>query len=344
MSNDGLNVVSFFDGVGTGRLALERAGIKVKNYYAFEIDQYAMIVSKSNFPDIIQMGNVNDWKNALKDVKDVDLLMGGFPCNSYSKAGKQKGFADPRGRLIYPLVAAKEYFKPKYFFAENVEMKIELQEKLSGLIGMEPTKINSSFELAADRPRLYWSNLGKYNQTNRHKAFGDIRQRGVDVARYYYTHKAMQWIARSAIKRNKMLRIWNDGEKFQTITASHHKKYGNQRFWGILDYPNSLHKDFTDKFYISEGSKLGAVIPLNFDPNSYNLKLLNDGKRYSLTKQDSIPNRHNYLRFITVVEAARCLGFPDHYFKSVSDTQAYKCIGNSWAVPIIVNFLKNIEI
>jgi len=158
-----MNVLSLFDGISCGRLALDRAGIKVDKYYASEIDKYAMQVSSKNWPDIIQLGSVTDWKNWNIDFSSIDLLLAGFPCQAWSVAGKQKGDNDPRGALVHDLIDIWQEIKkhnPKVkFLFENVEMKKEFLQYVNNLFGVEPIFINSRVVSGQDRKRYYWTNI-----------------------------------------------------------------------------------------------------------------------------------------------------------------------------------------
>lgn len=138
-------------------LALERAGIKVANYYASEIDKYAMAVSKANYPNIIQLGDVTqvNWFGLPK----IDLLIGGSPCQGFSFAGKQLNFDDPRSKLFFEFVRILKEVQPKYWLLENVKMKKEYQDIISQHLGVEPIEINSALVSAQNRRRLYWTNI-----------------------------------------------------------------------------------------------------------------------------------------------------------------------------------------
>jgi site-specific DNA-cytosine methylase len=153
----GVNVLSLFDGMSCGRIALERAGVKVDNYYASEIDKYAITVAQKNYPDTIQLGSVLDVKSA--NLPKIDLLIGGSPCQGFSFAGKQLNFDDPRSKLFFEFVRLKEELNPKYFLLENVKMKKESQDVISAYLGVEPVEINSALVSAQNRKRLYWTNI-----------------------------------------------------------------------------------------------------------------------------------------------------------------------------------------
>lgn len=157
-----MNVLSLFDGMSCGRIALERAGVPVTNYFASEVDKYAIAVSKQNYPDIKHIGDVTQVR--ASDLPQIDLLIGGSPCQGFSFAGKQLNFDDPRSKLFFEFVRLLKETKPKYFLLENVRMKKEFQDIISQHLGVEPIKINSSLVSAQNRVRLYWTNIPNVTQ------------------------------------------------------------------------------------------------------------------------------------------------------------------------------------
>ena len=157
-----MNVLSLFDGMSCGMLALDRLGIKVDNYYASEIDKYAMQVSTANYPEIIQVGDIT--KLDLSTLPKIDLVMGGSPCQGFSFAGKQLAFDDPRSALFFEFVKCVDTLKPKYFLLENVKMKKEYLDIISEYMGVEPIFIQSSLVSAQSRQRYYWTNIPNVEQ------------------------------------------------------------------------------------------------------------------------------------------------------------------------------------
>ena len=152
-----MNILSLFDGISCGRVALERAGVKVDNYYASEIDEFAIKVSRFNHDDVQQIGNVlNIDETALPQ---IDLIMGGSPCQGFSFAGKGLAFEDPRSRLFFEFVDLVERCQPKYFLLENVRMKKEFLDIITEYLEVEPILINSSLVSAQNRQRYYWTNI-----------------------------------------------------------------------------------------------------------------------------------------------------------------------------------------
>ena len=153
-----MNVLSCFDGMSCGRIALDKLGIKVDNYYASEVDKYAIQIAKKNYPDTHHVGDVTKVKGSDIPV-EIDLLMGGSPCQGFSFAGKNLNFDDPRSKLFFEFVRLLKELKPKYFLLENVRMKQESQDVISEYLGVEPITINSNLVSAQNRHRLYWTNI-----------------------------------------------------------------------------------------------------------------------------------------------------------------------------------------
>lgn len=156
-TNNGITVLSLFDGISCGQVALQRAGIKVAKYYASEIDKSAIAVTQANWPNTIQLGSVTDVQGSA--LPQIDLLIGGSPCQGFSFAGKQLNFEDPRSKLFFEYVRLLEECKPKWFLLENVIMKAESCKVISERLGVEPIKIDSSLVSAQSRKRLYWTNI-----------------------------------------------------------------------------------------------------------------------------------------------------------------------------------------
>jgi len=157
-----MNVLSLFDGMSCGQIALDQLGIKVDNYYASEIDKYAIKVTQKNYPNTKQIGSVTEVKG--KDLPKIDLIICGSPCQGFSFAGKQLNFNDPRSALFFQFVRLLRECKPKYFLLENVRMKKEYQEIISEHLGVEPVMINSALVSAQNRVRLYWTNIASIEQ------------------------------------------------------------------------------------------------------------------------------------------------------------------------------------
>ena len=165
-----MNVLSLFDGMSCGQIALDQLGIPVDNYFAAEIDKHAIKVAKANYPDMVHLGDVRNVRtkhnalhamneNGVGDLYDIDLLIGGSPCQGFSFAGQQLNFDDPRSMLFFEYVRLLKALNPRYFLLENVKMKKESQDIISEYLGVEPIEINSNLVSAQNRRRLYWTNI-----------------------------------------------------------------------------------------------------------------------------------------------------------------------------------------
>lgn len=154
-----MNILSVFDGMSCGRIALDRIGAHVDNYFSSEIDKYAIQVANANWPQDTanRLGDVTKVRG--EDLPPIDLLIGGSPCQGFSFAGKQLAFDDPRSALFFEFVRLLKECKPKFFLLENVRMKQEFQDVISNILGVEPIAINSRLLTYNQRKRIYWTNI-----------------------------------------------------------------------------------------------------------------------------------------------------------------------------------------
>lgn len=156
-----MRVLSLFDGIATGRLALEMAGVPVDLYIASEIDKDAKAVARANWPDMIHIGPVESV--TVPDLPKIDLVIGGSPCQGFSRAGAGLNFDDPRSRLFFDYVRVLNEVREKNpdvkFLLENVIMKREWEDVITEKLGVQPVHINSRAHSAQNRPRAYWSNI-----------------------------------------------------------------------------------------------------------------------------------------------------------------------------------------
>ena len=211
-----MNVLSLFDGMSCGRIALDRLGIKVDNYYASEIDKYAMKVSEENYPDIIQVGDVTELDTST--LPNIDLVMGGSPCQGFSFAGKQLAFDDPRSALFFEFVRCVKELKPKYFLLENVRMKKEYLDIITEQMGVEPIMINSALVSAQNRVRYYWTNIPGVEQPE---------QRGI-VLRDILENKEIDGLSEKAIAyMNRGSEKWSGGKSRAEHYIKHESKKSN---------------------------------------------------------------------------------------------------------------------
>ncbi len=156
-----MNVLSLFDGISCGQVALGKAGIKIDKYFASEIDQFCINITQKNYPKTIQLGDVKHIH--CDNLPKINLLMGGSPCQGFSVAGKQLNFTDKRSELFFEYVRILRELKIKNpnirFLLENVKMKTEYQEIISNILKVRPVLINSAHYSAQNRERIYWTNI-----------------------------------------------------------------------------------------------------------------------------------------------------------------------------------------
>ena len=228
-----MNVLSLFDGMSCGQIALERANIKTDNYFASEIDKYAIKITQKNYPNTIQLGDVTKWREW--DLPKIDMIIGGSPCQGFSNAGQGLNFEDPRSKLFFEFVDILKFYKPKYFLLENVRMKKEWKDIISDYLNVDPIMINSSLVSAQNRKRFYWTNIEKVEQpSDKNIYWKDIQEINANNV-FYYTEQSLQFLNnKKRAKKYFRYRI-TDKIKMQMLEASHYKGYSNQRCFGIED-------------------------------------------------------------------------------------------------------------
>lgn len=222
-----MKVLSLFDGISCGRVAMQRAGIPVERYFAYEIELNAIKISKKNYPDIIHCGDVT--KGIFSKFDGIDLLMGGSPCQSLSIVkSKTREHLDGKSKLFFEFVRALEETKPKYFLFENVaSMNEESKTVISECLGCEPILINSNCFSAQDRPRLYWTNIPVETDGLQESdlCLRDILESEVDE-KYFYNHPlenidlTKQVCATMVFKNHEIhKRVFNPYFKCHTLTT-----------------------------------------------------------------------------------------------------------------------------
>lgn len=207
-----MNVLSLFDGMSCGQIALNRLGIKVDNYYASEIDKYAIKVTQKNYPNTIQLGDIKNVKG--EDLPNIDLLLAGSPCQGFSFAGKQLAFDDPRSALFFEFIRLLKEVNPKYFLLENVRMKKEYLDVITDLVGVEPILINSALVSAQNRLRYYWTNL---------PVDGQPEDKGL-VLKDILDPSATNFLSKTTAMRSRTQRnVRETTDKANTLTATGYK-------------------------------------------------------------------------------------------------------------------------
>jgi DNA-cytosine methyltransferase len=349
-----VNVLSLFDGISCGQVALERAGVKACNYYASEIDKYATQITQKNYPDTIQLGDVAEWRSWV--LPEIDILIGGSPCQGFSFAGKQLAFDDPRSKLFFEFVNILKVVKPKYFLLENVKMKKEFQNIISEYLGVEAIEINSALVSAQNRKRLYWTNIPNVTHpedkgiflkdvTFDDTYFSYLRGRGnnpgglraIDgkigtltshawehnnfVVGLHLSHACFGEGHRPIIEKSPTIRPASGGGHIPSLLLSKKAiEYMNREVKdGRTHWDFKHHSDTTNE-------KSAAVVANFFKGVPYNV----------LIDWDCIRKFHP-------IECERLQTLPDNYTEGISNTQRYKAIGNGWTVDVIAHILQQVK-
>ncbi len=234
-----MNVLSLFDGMSCGQIALDKLGIKPTNYFASEIDKFAIQVAKKNFPETIHLGDVTKLQTSGDHLLDefecghkIDLLIGGSPCQGFSYSGKRLNFEDPRSKLFFEYVRLLKALKPKYFLLENVRMAKASQDIISEYLGVEPVVINSNLVSAQNRHRLYWTNIPNVTQPkDKGIVLKDILEDYDAISdEHFHSDKAIQYMERgnkkwmqAGSRRADRYTQSPEKEKAFTLTANFHK-------------------------------------------------------------------------------------------------------------------------
>jgi len=372
-----MNVLSLFDGMSCGRIALDRLNIKVDNYYSSEIDKYAMKVSEANYPDIIQVGDITALD--LSTLPKIDLIMGGSPCQGFSFAGKQLAFDDPRSALFFEFVRCVKELNPKYFLLENVRMKKEYLDVISEQMGVEPICINSALVSAQNRVRYYWTNIPGIEQpeqrgivlrdileTNESDVLDNIQEKSHVIKAQYYKNSKANFKANNGFRatgipqkpiqvgvavdikgHDQIKRVYSEDGKSSTLTTcggGHRepKVAVDVRAMTEVRTPEANQIRYEHKRKTGKDWSPRHMRHLVKRPDEKMNTLTG-----TLTKQHILQiteeEKEVYWRKLTPVECERLQTVPDNYTNHVSNTQRYKMLGNGWNIETITHILKKIK-
>lgn len=328
-----MKVLSLFDGMSCGMLALKRAGIPVDTYYSSEIDRFAVAESTANFPEIIRLGDVTKWQEWDIPWGEIDLVLGGSPCQGFSSSGKGLNFEDPRSKLFFEYVNivnhVKEHNPNVKFLLENVTMKKEWEAVITEYMGVKPVYINSADFTAQNRQRLYWCNW--------------------DIKPWTITTEVLQDIIEdeSIVDRDKSYCIDANYAKGGNIEQYFEKSRRQLAFYPAAIYGRRIGengKRTTNKddplvhcLEVQDSQKTRCLTTV---PKDVLLSYIPPG-RY-LNAFESLTEGVHY-RKLTVTECCSLQGVPRDFFKVSSNSQAYKMLGNGWTVPVIEHILKSME-
>ena len=300
----GMNVLSLFDGISCGRLALDRAGVEVSRYYASEIDEEAMQISSNNHGDIVQLGDVTGWRDW--DLPQIDLLLAGSPCQGFSFNGKRLALDDPRSRLFWEFADILKAVKPRWFLLENVRMEPRHAAVITKTLGVQPRILNSSLVSAQNRLRYYWTNIPFPTPEDRNIRLRDVLDAPVDCAGA---------IARLDKGNKTMVRYATDDTTARFLV----KAEGSTSRWRAWD---RICETRTKSNTLLTG---GQVIANTGTTNiAYYV-----GDRVAL-------------RPISVTEAERLQTLPTDYTAGVLPTHRFRGIGNGWTVDMVAHIFSSL--
>ena len=368
-----MNVLSLFDGSSCGQVALERCGIKVDNYFASEIDKWGIKITQKNYPNTIQVGDVRFV--SARVVPDIDLILAGSPCQGFSFSGKGLAFDDPRSALFFEftriLEECRRYNPDVKFLLENVRMKQEYQDIISGYLGVEPVAINSSLVSAQNRYRLYWCNWDITQPEDKGLTLRDVLVEGVGDSVRNQGTKVMK----------------TDIDKAHCLLARDYKGFGNQDMTGVrtcelreYDKSEECHHvgtaldinghDILKRVYSDTGKSptlnsmgggnrepkvlvarmvgrrinpdTGKRDDYNYDiPIKQRIEPRKDERSGCLTtvEKDNLVVEKGTYRPLLPLEMERLQTLPDNYTEGVSNTQRKKMLGNGWTVDVISHII-----
>ena len=348
-----MNILSLFDGMSCGQIALNRAGITVDNYYASELDKYAISVTQANYPDTVQLGDVTNWREWDIDWASTDLLIGGSPCQGFSFAGKQLAFDDPRSKLFFVYVDILSHIRlvnpDVKFMLENVRMKKEYLGIISDQLGVEPVFINSALVSAQNRNRYYWASWEFGQPDDKGLILSDILEKESDN----FTFMSDKFVNRQ--KGRKCLRDDFTG-KAVNLSAMEYVKNGRQGDYinhvvVMKQRPRGYNKGFE-----KEVTKCPTLSSNSFEHNNHiksmyvhgdrGPQFMDGGKAYALTATSAAGGKamvsiDSAYRKLTPIECERLQTVSDNYTNHVSNTQRYKMLGNGWTVDVISHIFKS---
>lgn len=297
-----MRVLSLFDGISCGHLALERAGIKIDSYDAYEIEKNAIKATETNFPDVVQHGDVT--KEDFTKYKDkVDIIIFGSPCQGFSSSGKLLNFNDPRSKLFFEAVRAIKECKPKYFLMENVVMKKEWQDIISSYLGVEPIEINSSLVSAQNRRRLYWTNIPNITlPEDKNITLEDILE---DI----------EFPNPAAIRGRRLNKATIVGRR---LDKNGHRKDTDKTIpiTQCLEV-RATNTDKSNCLTTVDKDNVLTPLPIGRHPDAF---------------KNNLP-----FRYYTTKEMCRLQTVPDDFLNMIPDSAARKALGNGWTVDVIAH-------
>ena len=310
-----MNVLSLFDGISCGQIALNRAGIEYDNYYGSEIDKYAMYIAQLNFPNTRQLGCVENVK--ASELPEIDLLIGGSPCQGFSYAGKRLNFKDSRSSLFFEYVRILKEAKPRYFLLENVKMKQEHEDVITRYLGVTPIKLNSSLVSAQSRERLYWTNIPQA---------GILKDKGI--------------LMKDVIEKDESVieeKLYINMKDLEYVELDEHKSKVGLKCVGGIKSDNAKLWDATNKKVLQRNFSQGCRV-YSIEGKGCTLNALGGG----WGAKTGLYMVNGRIRKLSVSECERMQTVPNGYLGKISYPQGVKLLGNGWTVDIIAHIFKGV--
>jgi len=329
-----MNVVSLFNGMNTGRQALENVGIKIKKYYSSEIKPYAIQLTQYHFPDTIQVGDVTKWRDWDIDWQSIDLILSGSPCQDLSAAGKRAGINGKKSSLFFVFVEILEHIKSLnskvLFLQENVGSASKLDVGImSRALGVYPARINSSKVVAQMRDRYYWTNI-RTKQT----MFDTI----VDIPEPKDKNIFLKDILENGYsEKQKAMCLLESNSRPLSTPSKMAKRYFE------IGMANLLFKDEKTFFRVKEATTIGFVDIANNEAVDLSYPTSTTRRGRSMKDKSNCLLRNNEyfvfqdedIRYFTQTELERLQGFEDGYTSILTRNQAACLLGDGWTLPII---------
>ena len=300
------NVLSLFDGISCGQLALQRANVPYEKYYASEIEPPSIKVTQTNFPKTIQLGDVTK----IMDFPKVDLLIAGSPCQGFSKSGSKLNFDDHRSVLFFEFLRVLKITQPKYFLLENVVMDQWATNVISYFLRTNPYELNSSLVSAQNRPRNYWTNLPLPQINPQHLKVEDIAE---THNKNLLNDPSLDFISCPPSDTNSGL-VFVGGFKTR-----------NQTMW--IDNGKLLSRNFRQGYRVY--SSKGVAMTLTASGGG-------------IGGCSGLYQFGDQIRPLTRLECERLQTVPDNYTKSISEGHAKKALGNGFTVNMIAEIFKGL--
>jgi DNA (cytosine-5)-methyltransferase 3A len=334
-------VLSLFNGMNTGRQALENVGIKVDKYYSSEIKPYAIELTQHHFPDTIQVGDVTKWREWNIDWKTIDLVLSGSPCQDLSAAGKRAGINGSKSSLFFVFVEILEHIKslnPKVLFLqENVGSASKLDVGImSRALGLYPVRINSSLVTAQLRDRYYWTNI-KTKETM-FDIVTDIPQpkdRGI-MFKDIITSGTVE-----RVKSTTLLESVISSNTFKDSTSEKAQEYFKSRASiGMCSIIYEQNNELRVKTNTEKGFDIvteNDCLDLSYPTSTTRRGRVTKGKSPCLMQSSNLlySYKDGIVRIVNKVEMCRLQGFPDDYCDILSTSKAGSLLGDGWTLPII---------